>query len=145
MRTCSAICIFLGLAVASTPLSAKCFRSEVVRVLDDYGYNYSELENDGDYNFLVSKDGKRIRLWVETDGDLSLRKYYRNDDLYNNDEMAKTMLELKYLAIYLDNDKDIVMAYDYPSWGSCPNDLRNVINLFFDLTDAAAKKLATLR
>ena len=71
----------------------------MVGVLDDYGYTYSELEHDGDYNFFLSKDGERIRMWVEPDGDLSLRKYFKNSGSYTNDDMAQLMSSFKYLAI----------------------------------------------
>ena len=145
MKSLNAVWIFLSLTIASAPLSAKCLKSEVVGVLDDYGYTYSELEDDGDYNFTLSKDGERIRMWVQPDGDLSLRKWLTHSESYNNDDLAQIMSDLKYLAIYLDADEDIVMAYDYPSWGSCPSDLRDIINLFFDAATMAEKRLLEIR
>ena len=145
MKSLNAIWIFLGLTIASAPLSAKCSKAEVVGVLDDYGYTYSELEDDGDYNFLLSKDGERIKMWVEPDGDLSLRKWFTHSESYTNDDMAQLMTELKYLKAYIDDENDIVMAYDYPSWGPCPSDLREIINLFFDLVDSAEDKLVETR
>ena len=142
MRLSSTILICLIFTLLASPLSAKCLKSEITQVLDDCGYTYAELEeNDGDYNFTLSKDGDRIRFWVETDGDISLRKWYMNSNSYNSNDLAQVMRDLKYLAVYLDMDGDIVMAYDYPSWGSCPSNLREIINLFLDLTEAAEEKL----
>ena len=143
MRLSSTILICLIFTLLTSPLSAKCLKSEITQVLDDYGYTYAELEeNDGDYNFTLSKDGDRIRGWVEPDGDISLRKWYTNSRDYSNDDLAQVMRDLKYLAVYLDHDGDIEMAYDYPWWGStCPSNFREIINLFLDLTEAAEKKL----
>ena len=133
--------ICLTAILLSSPLSAECLKSDITQVLNDYGYTYSELDDDGDYNFTLSKDGDRIRFWVETDGDISLRKWYMNSNSYNSNDLAQVMRDLKYLAVYLDMDGDIVMAYDYPSWGSCPSNLREIINLFLDLTEAAEEQL----
>jgi hypothetical protein len=145
MKSHNAVWILFSLTIASAPLSAKCLKSEVVTVLDDYGYTYSELEDDGDYNFLLSKDGERVKMWVEPDGDLSLRKWFTHSESYTNDDMAQLMTELKYLKAYIDDENDIVMAYDYPSWGPCPSDLREIINLFFDLVDSAEDRLVEAR
>ncbi len=141
MRLSITILICLISTLLGSPTSAKCLKSEITQVLDGYGYTYSELEDDGDYNFTLSKDGDRIRFWVEPDGDISLRKWFTNSRDYNSDDLAQLMRDLKYLAVYIDNDADIVMAYDYPSWGTCPSNFREILNLFLDLTEAAEEKL----
>ena len=143
MRLSSTILICLIFTLLTSPLSAKCLKSEITQVLDDYGYTYAELEeNDGDYNFTLSKDGDRIQFWVEPDGDISLRKWYTNNRGYSSDDLAQVMRDFKYLAVHLDDDGDIEMAYDYPWWGgNCPSNVREIINLFLDLTEAAEKNL----
>ena len=79
---------------------------------------------------------------VETDGDLSLSKFYQNNG-FTNDDTARVMESIKYLQLYVDSDDDVAMQYHVAQWGEsrCNFDMSRNIRMFIQLTDTAERRL----
>lgn len=118
---------------------ADCEKPEVERLLERDGYTFTHLNSaeNGRNSFLISKDGGKFVVHVDRDGDVSYRRFFRNNDDYTMNDFRAVMNALKYLQVYLDSDDDIVMAYDVALWGNprCNVDLSENLRLFINLTD----------
>ena len=123
---------------------AECSKEVVSSELSRQGYSYEFLrtDDDGDNVFRLRKDGSSFSLRVETDGDLSLSKFYQNNG-FTNDDTARVMESIKYLQVYVDSDDDVAMQYHVAQWGEnrCNFDMSRNIRMFIQLTDTAERRL----
>lgn len=123
---------------------AECSKEVVSSELSRQGYSYEFLrtDNDGDNFFRLRKDGSSFSLKVETDGDVSLSKFYQNSG-FTNDDTARVMESIKYLQVYVDSDGDVAMQYHVAQWGEsrCNFDMSSNIRMFMQLTDTAERRL----
>ena len=139
--------ILLGFLLPSAATLAECTKTAVDEVLTRNGYTFEytgDLESTKSSAFLITKDGSKLRMFADLDGDLSFRKYFKNNLDVSNDDAASVMENLKYVQVYIDSDGDIVMAYDVALWGEmrCNFDLSEHLRFFIDLADAAEDQLS---
>lgn len=130
----------------STTAVAECSKTGVEEVLsrNGYTYNYVGERDEGErHGFLITKDGAKLQLWADTDGDLSFRKYFNNNLKVTNDDTARVMGRYKYMQVYVDSDGDIAMAYDVALWGEkrCNYDLNDHLRFFISMVDTAESAL----
>ena len=119
-----------------------CNKSEVVRVLDSSDYSYEPGEEDGDYNFFLTKGEETIFMWVEPDGDMSFRKVYSSDIGWAGVDLQPLMVDFKYIAAYFDSSNNVAFSYDVRNFtGECPDTLANNIDWFFGLMEEVEVRL----
>lgn len=141
--------MFMGLLFAlSAKALADCSRRDVESELSKWGYSYEfgRATGDGDNLFALKINGRRFVLEVQTDGDIMLSKYFRNNLKLNNDDAASVMEGLSHLQIYIDFEGDVVMDYSIAKFGArrCNDHLNDQIELFVRLVDEAEDRLAAL-
>ena len=125
---------------------AECKKSDVTGLLETEGHVYTQMDyDDEDHNFSIKKSGETIAMWVTPDGDTSFRKYYTYDGGWPTVDLGQVMRDLKYVAVYFDKDRDVVVSYDIAHFeeGCHPSLVAN-LSFFFDLVDSVEDRLREL-
>jgi len=138
-------CLFASLLLFSSFTFSHCERAEVIQVLDSINYSYEPGDDDGDYNFYVTKEDETMFMWVEPDGDMSFRKVYTSDVGWEGVDLRSLMLDFKYVAAYIDESGNVAFSYDVKAFGDqCPQTLANSIDFFFGLMVEVEAKLRAM-
>ena len=134
------------LMLLSTLSWGECKESDVTHLLESEGHVYKEMDyDDEDHNFSIKKSGETIAMWVTPDGDTSFRKYYTYDGGWPTVDLGQVMRDLKYVAVYFDKDRDVVVSYDIAHFKKgCHPSLVDHLSFFFDLVDSVHDRLQEL-